>query len=169
KIHFHHCQTQQVQATCHSQSSIAESGYSLEYLQNTKYRRLCEKEHQLCQNMQMNKNHQLTTRDSDLSLSNHRLESSTSYIQSSLINNSMATTMSTVTSSKKENITAGVIIPLVIILLIVTIVSLYVILSGRLITMKNRKQMTNFIMGQRKQKNISNVSTGGMKICFIRH
>ncbi|CAF3634698.1 unnamed protein product [Rotaria socialis] len=160
KIHFHHCKTQQVQAKCHSQSSIAESGYSLEYLQNTKYRQLCAKEYQLCQNMQLNKNDQLTTRDFDVTLSNHRLESSISYIQSSLINKSMATTMSTVTSSKKENITAGVIIPLVILLLIVTIVSLYVILSGRLITMKNREQMTNFIMRQRKQKYISNVSTG---------
>lgn len=150
KIHFHHCQNELQQGICNNQSSIFEPGHSVIYLQTNKYRQICTKEYQQCQSIQSNKiSHTTisTTNDFDLSVINE------SSIESSLINKSMTTIIvNTVTYFNKENITTGAIIPLVILLLLVTMVCLYVILSGH-----NREQITNLIMRQK------NKPTGGMK------
>ncbi|CAF3215912.1 unnamed protein product [Rotaria sp. Silwood2] len=156
KIHFHYCQTQQHEGKCNLQSSHFEHGHSLIDLQNDKYRYICAKEYQLCQNIQLNKNYQLSTNNFDLSLSNNHIESISFIKNSSII---VTTIITTVTSTKKENITTGVIIPFVLLLIIVTIVCLYVILSGHFIKMKNREPITDFIIRQKKQQNMSNIAT----------
>jgi hypothetical protein len=150
KIHFQYCQShqQQRQGQCHVQSSRFEHGQSLSQLQTKKYRQLCAKEYQTCQNRQLNKN------DFDLPLSINQSELKSS-IRSSSINELITATVVTVTSSKKENITAGAIIPFVLLLLIVTIVCLYVILSGHFFKKKSREKITDLIIRRKKQQDIS--------------
>jgi hypothetical protein len=142
KIHFHYCQSQQSEkGICNLHSSRFEQGHSLLYLQNNKYRQICSKEYQICQE----KNSQLI----HIPLKNNFL----SLIKNYSINQSITTT--TKTFSKKENLTLGAIISFVLVLLIITIVCIYVILSGNLFKMKNRE----LIINKKKKQNLSS----GMK------
>ncbi|CAF3676239.1 unnamed protein product [Rotaria sordida] len=154
KIHFHYCQIQhqEQEGKCNLHSSYFKHVHSLIDLQNDKYHQICSKEYQLCQNIQLNKNNQLTTANFDLSLNNNYIESisNLSIITTSII---------TVTISKKENVTTGVIIPFILLLIIVTIVCLYVIVSGCFIKMKNREPITDFIIRQKKQQNMKNIAS----------
>jgi hypothetical protein len=111
------------------------------HLQEDKYRQICAEEYRICQN----ENNQLTTKDYNLSL-----------IETSSINQSIITsTIITITSSKKDNMTAGAIISFILVLLIVTIVCLYVILSGHLFQIKNRQRTTDLMVRKKKQQDMS--------------
>ncbi len=141
KIHFHYCHSEQQQGICNIQSSRFEQGHSLLHLQEDKYRQICAEEYRICQN----ENNQLTTKDYNLSL-----------IETSSINQSIITsTIITITSSKKDNMTAGAIISFILVLLIVTIVCLYVILSGHLFQIKNRQRTTDLMVRKKKQQDMS--------------
>jgi hypothetical protein len=147
KIHFRYCQSQQQQGICNLQSSRFEQGGSLLNLQTNKYRQICANEYQICENISMIKTEQLTTIRIDLPVSNKQIE----LMKSS----SITTTIVTITSSKKDNITAGAIIPFVFVLIIVSIVCLYVILSGQFFKRKNREQTTDFIVKRKKRQDMS--------------
>jgi hypothetical protein len=142
KIHFHYCQTDQPsEGICHLESSRFERGQSWIHVQNQKYRQICAEEYQNCQNRPMKTNDRLTTLDFNLPF---------------IKNSSISTTIGTITFSKKENMTAGAIISFVLVLLIVTIVCLYVILSGHILKKKHRGKITNLISRKKKQQDISN-------------
>ncbi|CAF1242560.1 unnamed protein product [Rotaria sp. Silwood1] len=161
KIHFHYCQIQQQEGKCNLQTSYFIHNYSLINLQNDKYRQICFNEYQFCQNIQLNQNYQLTTNNFNLSLNNNQTKSLLFINNSSIITTTttIITMISTVTFSKKENITAGAIIPFILVLIIMTIVCLYVILSGRIIKIKNRESIKDFIIEQKKQSNMSTIVT----------
>ncbi len=103
------------------------------------------KEYEVCQNNYSNDFH---------------LPSSSNFIpliKNTSTNQSITTTIVIGTISlKKENITAGAIISFVVVLLIVTIVCLYIILSGHLFKSKNREKITDFIIRKKKQQDKSN-------------
>ncbi|CAF4046955.1 unnamed protein product [Adineta steineri] len=168
KIHFQYCQSNYLeqQGKCNDQSSSDfKLDQSLIHLQTENYRQLCAKDYETCQNIQLKKNFELTTNDFDVPLSIiNQSELIISSIKSSSTNEFITTTITYVvngTSSKRENITAGAIIPLVLILLIVTIVCLYIILSGQFFKMKNREKFIDLINRRKKQQDISSVTPSG--------
>lgn len=169
KIHFRHCQNehQQEEEKCNSYSSHFDHGDSLIHMKAHKYRQICAKEYQICQNLQLNTNIQLTTNEPDRSLSKNQLESMLPIINSS-INKSLTTSILTVTSLKKENITAGSIIPFILLLLIVTTVCLYIILSGRFVKMKNRGNFISLIMRKKQQRHTPKMTTSGMENFYLK-
>ena len=155
KIHLNHCQVEG-ETICHPQTSRFERGHSWIYLQEEKYRQICTEEYQTCRNLPAIEEKQLTTSEKNLPL-----------IRSSLINQTIATsTIVIITSSRKENITAGAIISFVLVLLIVTIVCLYVILSGHLFQMKNRPRTTDLIVRKKKQQDIPSATKHPLEECI---
>ena len=165
KIHFRYChnqqQQQQQQGKCNAQSSRFEHGHLLVHLQTKKYRQICTEEYEFCQNMQLNRNYQLTTKNSNVSVTISPIEL-LSLVKNSSIDRTITTTMIVVTSSKKENSATYVIISFVLLSLIMTLVCLYLILSRRFSQVKNRNKITDFMIGRRKRHyktNDTNIGT----------
>ena len=159
KIHFRYCQNQQ-QGKCNAQSSRFEHGHFLVHLQTKKYRQICTEEYEFCQNTQLDKNYQLTTKNSNVSVTISPIELVSS-VKNSSIDQTITTTMITITSSQRENSTTNVIIPFILLSLIMTLICLYLILSRRFPHVKNRNKITDFIIRRRKQHDKTNVTEIG--------
>ncbi|UJR31487.1 hypothetical protein I4U23_018976 [Adineta vaga] len=148
KIHFQHCQSQRFD----DQRTICDIRSLIE-LQNQTYRQLCVKEYQTCQILSWKKNSQLiTTTDHELSRSDQQFKNFSS------IKELITTTFKTETSSKRDNISSGAIIPFVLVLLLVTIVCLYVILSGHFFKGKKQENINGLINKRKNQQFVSSVT-----------
>ncbi|CAF0974987.1 unnamed protein product [Adineta ricciae] len=155
KIRFQYCQSDRLtdqHGRCDIHSSRFARGYSLIELQNETYRQLCAKEYQTCQTLSWKRNSPLSP-DFDVS----RNESTIKQVQIT----TMTTTFTAETSSKRDNTSAGAIIPFVLILLLVTIVCLYVVLSGHFFRGKTQQNINGLIDKRKKQQTLSSVSRTG--------
>jgi hypothetical protein len=115
------------------------------------------KEYQTCQTIQAKTKSPLPAAQFDESRSDQQAKS-ISAMKSTSMNELITSTLTTETSSKRDNISAGAIIPFVLVLLIVTIVCLYVLLSGRLLKGKNHGKTSDLIDKRKKQ----HVTSSGM-------
>ena len=64
----------------------------------------------------------------------------------------------TTISSKKENVTTGAVISFILVLLIVSIICLYVVLSGHLFRMKNRRRTTDLTVRKKEHQQMPSES-----------